>query len=307
MRVGRRVTTVSSMSDDTTPPQDPNQGATPPSPPPPPGGEVPPAAPPPSPPPPYEAAPPPPPPAYGAPPAAGGAYNAVDAIKYGWAKFAKSPSTLLVPTLLVAVAVIVLEAIGFVIMNATLLDTGDCTVTSTANGINLDDCGGPGFITRLFAYALVGLVVSMVASALSAGLIKSALNVADGKEVNAGDVISYATKPPVLTTAAILAVATAIGSFLCYLPGIVVSFLTVFSMFYVVDKQLAPVDAIKASISLVTSHIGETIVFYLLGIVVIIVGAILCGVGLLVAIPVVVAAAAYTFRILNNEPVTPAA
>jgi len=249
----------------------------------------------------------PPPPAYGAPPAGGGGYSPVEAIQYGWAKFTKSPSTLLVPVLILAAVVIVLEVVGFFIMNATLLDTGDCTVTSTTSGVKFNDCGGPGFFTTLFAYALIGLVVSLVASALSAGVIKSALNVVDGKEVNAGDVLSYATKPEVLTTAAIIAVATSIGSFLCYVPGLVVGFLTMFAMFYVVDKQLAPVDAIKASISLVTSKIGETILFYVLAIVVVVVGAILCLIGLLAAIPVVVAGAAYTFRVLNNEPVTPAA
>jgi len=74
-----------------------------------------------------------------------------------------------------------------------------------------------------------------------------------------------------------------------------------------VDKDMEPMDAIKASFSLTTSKLGETILFYLLGIVVIIVGAILCLVGLLAAVPVVLAGAAYTFRVLNDEPVSPVA
>ena len=45
--------------------------------------------------------------------------------------------------------------------------------------------------------------------------------------------------------------------------------------------------------------------FYLLGIVAFIVGAVLCLVGLLVAAPVVLIGAAYTFRRLHDEPVTP--
>jgi uncharacterized membrane protein len=267
------------------------------TPPQPPGGATPP---------PYGAPPPPPPPGGYAPVPTPGGYSGVDAIKYGWAKFSKSPATLLVPVLILAVVAIAVYVAGFLVMGATLLSTDDCTITSTETTFSIDDCGGPGFITTLFAYALVGLVASLIVSALSAGVIKSALNVVDGKPVNAGDVISYATKPAVLTTAAILAVATAIGSFLCYVPGIIISFLTVFAMFYVVDKEQAPVDAIKSSISLVTSNLGETIIFYLLAIVVVIIGAILCGIGLLAAIPVVLAGAAYTFRMLNNEPVTPA-
>jgi uncharacterized membrane protein len=66
-------------------------------------------------------------------------------------------------------------------------------------------------------------------------------------------------------------------------------------------------DAIKASYELVTKNLGDTIVWYLLSGLTIIAGAILCGVGLLVAVPVVLGGAAYTFRRLNNEPVSPAA
>jgi len=81
----------------------------------------------------------------------------------------------------------------------------------------------------------------------------------------------------------------------------------VFTMFYVVDKDMSGMDAVKASFSLTTSRLGDTVLFYVLGIVVFVIGAILCLVGLLAAVPVVLAAAAYTYRVLNNEPVSPAA
>ena len=76
-----------------------------------------------------------------------------------------------------------------------------------------------------------------------------------------------------------------------------------FTILFVVDKQMRAVDAIKASVKLVTDNLGSTIVFYLLAAVVIVVGACLCLVGLLVAAPVVLIALAYTYRRLQNEPV----
>jgi uncharacterized membrane protein len=227
-------------------------------------------------------------------------------MQYGWAKFTKSPSTLLVPALIVLAVLIVIDGVIQVILRSALLGTHDCTKTILGTTIHNAQCG-PGFFTTIFVSALGGLVASFIAQLLGAGLIKSALNVADGKEVNVGDVWGYASKSNVVTTAAIVAGATFVGSLLCYLPGLIVGFLTLFAMFYVVDKDMAPMDAIKASVSLTTSRVGETILFYLLGIVVIIVGAILCLVGLLAAVPVVLAGAAYTFRVLSNEPVTPAA
>ncbi len=248
--------------------------------------------------------PPPPPPAYGAPPAGGGGYSPVQAIQYGWAKFTKSPSTLLVPALIVLLVLIVIDVIIQIILRGALLGTHDCT--RTVFGTEVPGQCGPGFFTTLFVSALGGLVASFIGQLLGAGLIKSALNVADGKEVNVADIWGYASKSNVITTAAIVAGATFVGSLLCYLPGLIVGFLTLFAMFYVVDKDMAPMEAIKASVSLTTSKVGETILFYLLGIVVIIVGAILCLVGLLAAVPVVLAGAAYTFRVLNDEPVTPA-
>jgi uncharacterized membrane protein len=210
-----------------------------------------------------------------------------------------------VPALIVLAVLIVVDVVIQIILRGALLGTHDCT--KTIFGTEVDTQCGPGFFTTLFVSALGGLVASFIGQLLGAGLIKSALNVADGKEVNVGDVLGYATKPKVVTTAALVAGATFVGSLLCYLPGLIVGFLTLFAMFYVVDKDMEPMDAIKASFSLTTSKLGETILFYLLGIVVIIVGAILCLVGLLAAVPVVLAGAAYTFRVLNDEPVSPVA
>lgn len=253
--------------------------------------------------------PPPPPPAYGAPvPTPGptpGGYSPVAAIQDGWARFTKSPSTLLVPALIVLLVNIVIGGIVYVVLGATLLDSHDCT--KTVLGTQIDAKCGPGLLTSLVGAALSGAVSTFLSSLFGAGLIKCALNVVDGKPVDTGDVFAYASKPEVVSTAAILAVLGFIGTLLCYVPAIVVSFLTVFAMFYVVDKGLSGVAAIKASVSLVVSRIGDSILFYLLAAVVLVVGAILCLVGLLAAVPVVLAGAAYTFRAFNNEPVTPVA
>jgi uncharacterized membrane protein len=63
------------------------------------------------------------------------------------------------------------------------------------------------------------------------------------------------------------------------------------------------VDALKASFRLCMDNLGPTILWYLLAVVCLLVGAILCLVGLLVAAPVVLVGVAYTFRRLHGEPV----
>jgi len=298
------------MSEGTPPPPPPENpyGGTPP-----PGGSAPPPPPPgapgggaPPPPPPgqpggYGAAPPPPP----APPLGSGAYSPTEAFSYGWAKFKARPGDLLVPILIVLLVVIVLQVVVQLLLRATLLGTHDCT--TTVLGTSVQTQCGPSFFVSLLGAGLAGLVVSLVTQALGAGLIKNALNVSDGKPTSISEIGTWATNGRVITAALIVAVVTFIGTLLCYIPGIIAGFLLNWTMFYVVDKDMSPVDAAKASVKFATDHLGHTVVFYLLGIVAIIVGAILCLVGLLVTVPVLLIAAAYTFRRLNGEQVTPAA
>jgi uncharacterized membrane protein len=199
----------------------------------------------------------------------------------------------------------VVEIILNLVIGHTISARHDCT--RSILGSDFKSTCGPGLFRTLLGAGISAGIAAFVSSALSAGLIKSALNVADGLDVNTGDVLGYATKPAVVSTAALIAVATGIGTFLFYLPGFIVGILTAFAMYFVVDKGLDGMGAIKAGVDFLMGNIGNLIVFYILAAVCVIVGAILCGVGLLVAIPVVLAGAAYTFRVLHREPVSPAA
>ncbi|MCW2785513.1 MAG: hypothetical protein JWP74_2030 [Marmoricola sp.] len=283
------------MSDDTTPPP-PSQGAVPPpAPPAPPAyGSAPP-------PPPYGSAPPPPPPAYNAPPATGG-YDPAEAIKYGWAKFKSSPTTLLVPVLVTGVALIAV----YVVMFFVVLHPAFSTSVTVNNDGTIHYDNGPGFFLKLVLIGILVVVISVVAQIIFAALIKGGLDVADGKTPAIGELFEGWDKGQVLVAAVIVGAGTGIGSIFCYVPGIVFAYLAQYTQYYVVDKHMSPIDALKASFSLTTSHFGSTFVFYLLAGVVIFVGAIPCGVGLLAAVPVVLIGQAYTFRMLHNEPVSPA-
>lgn len=110
----------------------------------------------------------------------------------------------------------------------------------------------------------------------------------------------------VVVVGLLLAVGIAIGYVLCFIPAIIFGFLRQYTMFFVVDQRMKAVDAIKASIAFTRAHLAATLVFYLLASVTIFVGALLCGLGLLVAGPVVIVGSAYTYRVLNGHQVSPA-
>ena len=150
---------------------------------------------------------------------------------------------------------------------------------------------------------VVSFFVGMVAQLFVAALIKGALDITDGKPVSVGSMFEGWDKGKVLIAAFIVSVVTAIGTLLCYFPGIIVGFLLSYTLFFVVDRDMEPVEAMKASFSFITSNLGPTLLYYVLAVVVVIVGAILCGVGLLVAVPIAIVGAAYTFRTLHGQQV----
>ncbi len=251
---------------------------------------------------------------YGAPPSnpygqqpqegqGGAPYSATDALGYGWRKFFASPGTLLVPMIVVFVGVAVVAVIVELIINATILGTHSCT--QTVGNVAIHTQCGPSFFVRLIGSGLASAIIILVTQLLAAGLYKGATHVTDGQSFGLGQMFDGWDKTQVVIASLIIAAATFIGTLLCYLPGLIVGFLTGYTLLFIVDKQMTAVDAIKASIKFVVDNLGNTLLFWILGALVLIVGAVICLVGLLVAAPVVLIGLAYTYRRLQNEPVVP--
>ena len=164
--------------------------------------------------------------------------------------------------------------------------------------------GVDGWFGFLAVQGLNTLVSVVLYSVVQAGIARVSLKITDGHSFGMDDFFTTDELGNVIVTALIVGVGVAIGTFLCIIPGIIVAFLAQFAIFYVVDKRLAPVDAIKASFSLVSQNLGTLILFYVLTALVLIAGFCVICVGLFVAIPVVVIAQGYMFRRLQNDPVS---
>jgi hypothetical protein len=229
----------------------------------------------------YGAAPPPGP--YGQPQPA--AYSPTEAIGYGWKKFTASPTTLLVPTLVVGLGVILVAVVVRLVVVGGMTDSGS------------------SLGTVLIAAAISSAITTLITQILTAGLYKGGAAVADGRGFSLGDLFEGWDKMQVLVAAVIIGALTLVGTVLCYFPALIVAYFTQFTLLFIVDKHMSATEAIGASFRLCTNNFGPTILFYLLAIVTIIVGAILCLVGLLVAVPIVLVGLAYTFRRLQGEPV----
>ena len=137
------------------------------------------------------------------------------------------------------------------------------------------------------------------------GVIRGSLAITAGRAPTTGEMFNTANIVPFLLTSLLVGVITSIGSILCYLPGIVATFFLIFAPYYAADKGMGAVDSIKASVAAVQNNLGNMAAFFGLSILAYIAGAIVCGIGLLVAVPVIMLSSAYMYRSINGEPIAP--
>lgn len=216
-------------------------------------------------------APPPPPPA---PAQGGGGYSAGTAWSYGWNKFTSNLGQILLAVIVLVVVQIAVQAISYLVSDALLVR---------------------------WVLSLAAWVLSMI---IGAGIVRFALDITEGKRLDAATILTPNKLGDVIIVSLVTGVLTFIGLILCVLPGLAVMFFTSFSLYFLMDREdLGAIDAIKASFEFTKNNAGSVIVWFLLGLATWIVGALLCGVGLIAAIPVVLIGTAYTYKTLNGQPV----
>ena len=290
-------------------------GYNPPGPPPgppagPPPGYPPPGAPPSPPPgpPPGYAPPPagyPPQPGYGAAPGGLTApqFNVGDAVSWAWNKFSQNAAALIVPVVAYLLALVIFGLVAGVLP----MVFGQSTSTSytdpygnTATSVNLT------YSAASYAVLIIGyLLLFVTAIYMHAALVSGCLDIADGKPVTIGTFFRPRNLGAVLITAILLAIGITIGTILCIIPGLIFGFLAMFAIPFVVDRSLAPVESIKASIATTRSNIGGALLSWLVQYAAVLIGELLCGIGLIVALPIAQLIQVYTYRKLSGGQVVP--
>ncbi|MDG4666011.1 hypothetical protein [Mycobacterium sp. 236(2023)] len=283
-------------------------------PPPPPGGGFPPQDPGGFPPPGGGYAPPPPPQGFGGPqggfpPPGGGyppmgppAYNVGEAFGWAWNKFSKNAVPLIVATLVFAVVVAALQGIVNVVQ--MLVSPGDTSYVADDSGLSFSYAatGFAGILVSIVGWFLTLLVMGAIQSAYYGGIF----DIANGQQVSIGSFFKPRNVGNVVIASLITGVVTTIGYFLCFVPGIIASFLFLFTTIAVLDRNLSPIDAIKSSFETTKNNIGPALLTALAVAAIVIVGLLLCGIGILVAGPVAALMLVFAYRKLNGGFVAPA-
>jgi uncharacterized membrane protein len=140
---------------------------------------------------------------------------------------------------------------------------------------------------------------------MQAAFLSGCLDIADGKPVTIGSFFHPHNFGRVILSALLVIVLTSIGNILCGFPGLIFSFFALFTIAFATDRALPAAEALNASITTVKSNTRDSLLSWLVQILVLTVGALLCGVGMLVAFPVATLIQTYTCRRLSGGSVAP--
>jgi uncharacterized membrane protein len=218
-----------------------------------------------------------------------------EAFSWAWNNFTKNAVALIVPTLVYAVLFGAASAVTWVGQNM-----GTTTTTSDASGVSFStNIGGAGFAVVAVGYLLSYAVNAFAQSAFLSGC----LELADGRPVSIGSFFKPRNLGMAFLAALLVAILTTIGYAACFLPGVIVGIFTQFIVLFVIDRSQSAIKGFSSGFSTVGSNFGNALLVWLVSIATIIVGALACGVGLLVAAPVVALILTYAYRKLSGGQV----
>lgn len=221
--------------------------------------------------------PPPPPPSgggFGSQPAPG-SISVGDAVGYGWNTYWKNVG----PLVLIALVVILINIVVGVLASAT------------------------GSIAGQVIVQFIGIFVSML---ISLGWIRVSLEVTRGVKPEVGDLFKFDGYGPYILASLLFGLGVYVGLILCIVPGVIFGVAFGFYGFVIVERgaSIGVVDSLKASADLTRGHRWQLFGLGLVLVLINIVGALACGVGLIFTLGITILTWAYVYRMLNGESVT---
>lgn len=153
------------------------------------------------------------------------------------------------------------------------------------------------FLGLTLIYLAAGSTVPILLQApLGFGLQWAALRQISGHRADFSDLtIGFNLFPPAVLVALTTGAIVLAASLCLLLPGLIAIALLQFPALLVLDRKLDFWTAIKESVSMSQKHLGSMAAFLALEICLVLGGALLCGVGIFVAIPVMYAATAAAY------------
>ncbi len=208
-----------------------------------------------------------------------------DAIRYGWERFKANAWTW--------IGVVVIAAIIQAVLNILFGNRSTFRV----------DTWGQSLWT--IGWIIGSIVTVVVGYLINAALVRGALHEVDGQRPSLGSFFRFTNVGNVILASILVGIATAVGLILFIIPGLIVIFLSWWTLQFVIDRHDSAFEAFGSSFRAISSQAGAVFLLALAVIGINIVGAILLGIGLLVTIPLTTIASTYAYRVVTGGQVAP--
>jgi uncharacterized membrane protein len=164
-----------------------------------------------------------------------------------------------------------------------LFGIGGVGAAAAVNPGNTAEILAAMFGASFLLYFLVSIIVQAI---FYLGYLKMALIAADGGEPTLSAFAISARKViNVIIAYFLFEILMVIGLILCIVPGIIVASRLYFFFFFIIDEDCGPIEALSKSWEATKGETWNIVLLLLAFLLVNIVGAICCGVGLLVTVP----------------------
>ncbi|MDD2679933.1 MAG: hypothetical protein PHO03_03960 [Candidatus Omnitrophica bacterium] len=151
--------------------------------------------------------------------------------------------------------------------------------------------------TRYFIIELLAYLVNMI---LTLGLTRIGLKIYAGENFDVSELFgSYSLFLKYFLATILYILAVCAGLVLLIIPGIIIGLRLSQYTYLIVDKGMAPVDALKASLALTKGNAFNLYLFWFVLLGVIILGILVLIVGVIVAFPVTILANIFVYRYLE--------
>lgn len=246
------------------------------------------------------------PPAFGAPAAYGTpttTLNIGDAVGYGWKKFSAAP----VPFLLIGL--IIGAVSGLVYLVGTAIFAGMLAAASASPTGEVNQGAVFAGLALFFVVMALGIFAAFV---VNVGMQRAALDTVRGRPVTVGSAFRTENLGQyVLLYLLLVAAYVVISIVLNFIPvlGSILSFLLIlaagvlffFAPYFILDKGMSAIDALKASYAAARANLGQVVIVVLVTGLIAAAGGVLCGVGAFVTLPLALIASAYAYLMLQGE------
>ena len=198
-------------------------------------------------------------------------FSVAEALEFGWAK-TKENLGLLISIMLLCVIISILAGVPMNMLSSTSILR-------------------PG----------MRLIAALVNWGLMLGLFHVCFKIADGREASFSDFFEPLPLYPQFVIALFLSsLAVGIGIMLLVIPGLFLITVLFFTPAVVVDQHPGAIDALKRSYALTSGVRLHVFLLFIALALVNAVGAVFCGIGLIVTIPITNLALIHVYRALNS-------